>query len=183
MQNLEAEFGVRLFIRSKNRIELNENGQLAVTYARALLDDALREDICDLAILPFKVPHADFTQAEYAEEHLSITVKKEHPLSAESQVTFSDLNGYNFLIRSDIGFWEKLCRDKMPSSKFPVQNSDSDLRELINNSTLPSFITDLASSQAILSAYRIAIPVTDSEANITYYISSKHPEKFERFFG
>lgn len=239
MQNLEAEFGVRLFIRSKNRIELNENGQLAVTYARALLDDAskavnavracdrnrrtitvcscapaplwtllpelnsvfpgitvsssisssdavldaLREDICDLAILPFKVPHADFTQAEYAEEHLSITVKKEHPLSAESQVTFSDLNGYNFLIRSDIGFWEKLCRDKMPSSKFPVQNSDSDLRELINNSTLPSFITDLASSQAILSADRIAIPVTDSEANITYYISSKHPEKFERFFG
>ena len=103
-------------------------------------------------------------------------------LQAVCQVTFSDLNGYNFLIRSDIGFWEKLCRDKMPSSKFLVQNSDSDLRELINNSTLPGFITDLASSQAILSADRIAIPVTDSEANITYYISSKHPEKFEKFF-
>ncbi|MGN0734667.1 MAG: LysR family transcriptional regulator [Anaerovoracaceae bacterium] len=40
MQNLESEFGVELFIRSKNRIELNENGQLAVTYARGLLNDA-----------------------------------------------------------------------------------------------------------------------------------------------
>lgn len=40
MQNLEAEFGVKLFIRSKNKIELNKNGQLAVTYARGLLNDA-----------------------------------------------------------------------------------------------------------------------------------------------
>lgn len=40
MQNLETEFGVELFIRSKNKIALNENGQLAVTYARGLLNDA-----------------------------------------------------------------------------------------------------------------------------------------------
>lgn len=238
MQNLETEFGVELFIRSKNKLELNENGKLAVTYARGLLNDAnqavtavraydkskrtitvcscapaplwtllpklnsafpnmsisscilscedilatLAEDNCDLAILPFKVHTASFAQAEYVAEHLSITVKKDHPLSMKSEVTFSDLNGYNFLLRSDNGFWEKLCRDKMPSSKFLVQNNDSDLEELINHSTLPGFITDLASSHAILTGDRVAIPVTDVEANVTYYIASNHPERFGMFF-
>lgn len=142
----------------------------------------LVEDKCDLAILPFEVSPANFAQTKYAEEHLSITVKREHPLSVKSEVSFSDLNGYNFLLRSDIGFWEKLCRDKMPSSKFLVQNNDSDLEELINNSTLPGFVTDLASSHAILSGDRIAIPVTDAEANVTYYIGSHHWEKFREIF-
>ncbi|MGN0734666.1 MAG: LysR substrate-binding domain-containing protein [Anaerovoracaceae bacterium] len=142
----------------------------------------LAEDNCDLAILPFEVSDAPFAQVKYSEEHLSITVKKDHPLSEKSEVTFSDINGYNFLLRSDIGFWEKLCRDKMPSSKFLVQNNDSDLEELINNSTLPGFMTDLASSHAILSGNRIVIPITDAEANVTYYIASKHPEKFGIIF-
>ena len=67
----------------------------------------LTEDKCDLAILPFEVSSATFAQIKYVEEHLSITVKKDHPLSLKSEVTFSDLNGYNFLLRSDIGFWEQ----------------------------------------------------------------------------
>lgn len=33
MQRLENDIGVPLFIRYKNKIELNENGQLAVEYA------------------------------------------------------------------------------------------------------------------------------------------------------
>lgn len=40
MQRLESEIGVTLFIRHKNRIELNENGQLAVEYARKMIDQA-----------------------------------------------------------------------------------------------------------------------------------------------
>ena len=40
MQRLENEIQVPLFIRHKNRIELNENGQLAVEYARKVMDQA-----------------------------------------------------------------------------------------------------------------------------------------------
>lgn len=40
MQHLEESFGVSLFSRSKNRIELNETGKFAVEYARKLLQDA-----------------------------------------------------------------------------------------------------------------------------------------------
>lgn len=40
MQRLENEIGVPLFIRHKNKIELNENGLLAVEYARKIVDQA-----------------------------------------------------------------------------------------------------------------------------------------------
>ena len=40
MQNVEECFGVTLFSRSKNRIELNETGRFAVAYAKKLIDDA-----------------------------------------------------------------------------------------------------------------------------------------------
>lgn len=37
MQKLEEEIGVKLFVRSKNRVTLNENGQLAAACARHIL--------------------------------------------------------------------------------------------------------------------------------------------------
>ena len=37
MQHLERYFGVPLFTRGKNRIELNDTGRLAVSHARKLL--------------------------------------------------------------------------------------------------------------------------------------------------
>ena len=40
MQKLESEFGVSLFMRSKNRLEFNENGILAAEYAQKVLDQA-----------------------------------------------------------------------------------------------------------------------------------------------
>lgn len=40
MQQLEEDFGVPLFIRGKNKIELNETGKLAVEHARLLLQEA-----------------------------------------------------------------------------------------------------------------------------------------------
>ncbi|MBU5487509.1 LysR family transcriptional regulator [Clostridium sp. MSJ-8] len=40
MQHIEDDFGVDLFIRGKNKIELNETGRKAVEYARKLLYDA-----------------------------------------------------------------------------------------------------------------------------------------------
>ena len=40
MQRLETELHVSLFIRHKNRIELNSNGEMAVEYARKILGEA-----------------------------------------------------------------------------------------------------------------------------------------------
>ncbi len=40
MKNIEEAMGVELFNRSKNRIELNETGKIAVGYAAKLLQEA-----------------------------------------------------------------------------------------------------------------------------------------------
>ena len=40
MQHLEEAFGVPLFLRGKNKIELNETGKMAVEAARKLLQEA-----------------------------------------------------------------------------------------------------------------------------------------------
>lgn len=42
MQRLEREVQVPLFVRRKNRIELNKNGELAVEYARRIMDEAAK---------------------------------------------------------------------------------------------------------------------------------------------
>ncbi len=45
MQSMEEDFGVSLFNRSKNRIEFNDTGRLAVEYSRKIIaaaDDALK---------------------------------------------------------------------------------------------------------------------------------------------
>ena len=45
MQRLEAELQVTLFTRQKNKIELNENGQMAVDYARKITEQS-QDMIC-----------------------------------------------------------------------------------------------------------------------------------------
>lgn len=46
MQKLEAEFGVALSRRTKNKLDFNENGELAADYARRVLDTT--KDMLDL---------------------------------------------------------------------------------------------------------------------------------------
>lgn len=130
----------------------------------------LREKKCDVAILPFEFQDSSWHVSPYMEEHLSICIKKEHELAHHKQVSFSDINGFNFLLRSKIGFWDSMCRDKMSSSKFLVQTNDFEFNELVENSSLPCFSTDVALANGMSYPDRISIPITDSEANVTFYL-------------
>lgn len=89
------------------------------------------------------------------------------------------LNGYNFLLRSELGFWDKLCRQNMPASKFLVQNDEFEFNELVNNSSLPSFITDVAINRYPIPQNRIAIPISDADANVSFYIAVKNASKYK----
>ena len=232
MRNLEEAFGVTLFHRSKNRIALNETGEVAVAYARKLLAEAeqmvvqvqsfaerqktivvkscapaplwellkklgtdhpgatissgicqneevlhfLEQDDCDIAILPFPVAMPGWETTEYMREQLFVCVPKEHEFAKHSELHFADLNGFNFLLRSELGFWDTMCREKMPSSKFLVQTDSSVFDELVKASSLPCFTTDYIAS--VESAYpnRVRIPIVDAEANVTFYVIVKKKE-------
>lgn len=226
MQHLEDEFAVPLFVRGKNRIELNETGKLAAQAARKLLqeaeqtvqqvrdfdqrqrtvivkscapaplwellpklnarhpnlvvssaicqnDDVLsawREGACDIAILPFPIDGA----ASFMTETLFVCVPPEHELARHTSLTFADINGFNFLLRTELGFWDTLCREKMPASRFLVQTDSSVFDELVRASSLPCFTTDYGQLQGGYPE-RINIPLADAEAHVTFYLAVRPP--------
>lgn len=228
MKRVEEEFNVPLFIRSSNKIEINETGKVAAEAAMKLLHEAnqCKEEVqtydrqlrtisvescapaplwtfipllhrkqpkktitskladdtsqleanllakkCDVAILPYPLDVKGIKCIKYLEEHLSICVPKDHELAKYKEVSTSQINGYNCLLRPDIGFWNDFNKKKLPVSKFLVQTDEFAFNELIRESNLPCFTTNL-----VLDSYseslgdRIPIPITDEEANVTYYI-------------
>ncbi len=232
MRRVEDAFGVSLFHRGKNRIELNETGQKAVEYARKLLFDAenavravqafdnglrvihvescapaplwsllpaishkypqntistkivdidviladVADGACDIGILPYHCPEDALVDRPYVREILSVCVPVGSPLSTEGKLTFEQLNGYNCLLRDQIGFWTDLCRRKMPASRFLIQTDEFEFQELVRTSTLLSFMTDLANPQNLVPPGRTVIPITDPEADVTYHLIGR-PEK------
>lgn len=223
MQHLEDAFGVSLFIRSKNKIELNKTGKFAVEVARKLLQEAKstvqqvqefdtrqhtivikscapaplwemqrelntkrpgmmissaicqndevlsawNEGLCDIAILPFKIERAK----PFMKENLFVCVPPDHELAKYKTVSFSDINGFNFLLRTELGFWDTLCREKMPASKFLIQPDVDAFEELVKASSLPCFTTDYSHFQAYPN--RVNIPIEDDDAHVMFYIASR----------
>lgn len=223
MQHLEETFGVPLFLRGKNKIELNETGKMAVAAAQKLLQDAeaavrqvrdfdarqhtivikscapaplweLQRELntkwpgmmissaicqndevlsawqdgsCDMAILPFPVAGAK----PFMKENLFVCVPTDHELATHKTLTFAEINGFNFLLRTELGFWDTLCRERMPSSKFLVQPDAAVFEELVKASSLPCFATDYGQFQNYPN--RVNIPLSDDEAHVCFYIASR----------
>lgn len=231
MRHIEEYFGVSLFSRSKNRIELNETGQAAVSYGKKLLEEAeqmtrqvrlvdekqktvtikscapaplwellkemnkihrgkkissqickneevmryIEKDECDLAILPFEREMPHWKKKLWMKEQLYVCVTAQHVLADRKKLYFSELNGFNFLLRSELGFWDSLCREKMPASKFLVQTEDAVFDELVRESSLPCFTTDYILEVENPYPERVIIPIEDEEAKITFYLMGKAP--------
>lgn len=251
MRHVEEDFGVALFVRGKNKIELNETGRKAVEYARKLLDDtrnavsmvqafdrqlrtitihscapvplwsllpmiagqypkntisskictisdvieSVEKGNCDIGILPFSYTKREeeknsFEREEqedksvsleerkqkvrdypFVREKLSVCVPKNHALAVYDELTFEQINGFNCLLRDEIGFWTDLCYEKMPASKFLIQKDEFELEELIRTSTLFCFTTnfDNRNRQSLFQDRKI-IPLIDNEADVTYHL-------------
>ncbi|MGI6010835.1 MAG: LysR family transcriptional regulator [Ruminococcus sp.] len=233
MQKLEREIGAALFIRHKNRIELNENGQLAVEYAKKMIEQAndmvssirsfdrkrhtiavgscapaplwtllpalseqypemtiasdmrgsdtllqgLQDGTYQIIILPYQEKSESIESCKYGEEHLFFSLPPAHPLSGSSGLYFHDLNGETMLLRSKIGFWHQIHREKMPDTHFLVQEEISAFDELVKASALPCFTSDLVTHREGEVPNRIKVPILDDEANVTYYCLWKKESK------
>ena len=236
MQNLEQSFGVPLFARSKNKIELNETGLAAVEQARKLLNDARQavqqvqafdqrrktivvrscapaplwqllpkltaghagmtiassicqnEEVlaawadgsCDVAILPFAYPGSGGPGAVCMRENLFICVPPDHELAKHRELTFAQANGFNFLLRTELGFWDALCRQKMPASRFLVQTDEFAFDELVHSSSLPCFTTDYFKNREERYPGRVQVPLTDPEAHVTFYMLKRGGRRAEK---
>ena len=225
MKHVEAAFGVPLFRRSKNKIELNETGLQAVQQAKNLLSAAagavqqvhsyharlhtiavescapaplwsllpvlsasfpertvssrlsppasiagrVLSGRCEIGILPYPEEDRALACLPVVRERLFVCVPPNHPLAERGSLTFAELNGLTCLLRSEIGFWIELCRRCMPASKFLIQTDEFAFRELVRESALPCFSTNLSTARTDALQGRTAIPITDAQANVVYY--------------
>lgn len=240
MKRLEEEFQVSLFIRSKNKLELNENGKLAAEKAHKILSDSqeliqlvrsldrerhtisigacapvpaftlsqraanlykdmtvtqelksnsdlitgLRNEKYQMIILPYKPAEKDIVTKEYGKETLFFVFPKTHHYADRKEISLSEMDGENMLLFSDIGFWHNIVTTHMPHSRFLIQTERFDFNELTRSSILPFFATDVTLRFSDIPDDRVAVPVRDSEASVTYYavcLSSKK-ERFKALF-
>ena len=148
----------------------------------SVLDD-LRSENCTLAVLPEGLAPEDYCSVPFLKENLSICVPPDHELAGYSELSFAELNGYNFLLGTRLGFWDDMCREKMTASRFLVQTGQFTLQELIRESSLPCFVTDLTAEDKETFGGRIIIPITDREAKVTFHLvfteeNKKYAERF-----
>ncbi len=244
MARVEKYYGVELFSRGKNKVELTGAGRLAAAGARRTLrelkasvsevqaydrslrtidivscapaplwllaprvtrvypgmglatrvadltqtEQALADGTCDIAVLPHPAAQDDAALCtRLMDEHLSLCVPRDHALAGRESVTFADLNGFNFLLGSDLGFWNDMVRRNLPASRFLVQDDEYALSELIRTSTLPCFTTDVAVERRYrdVGDNRVMVPITDPEANITFYLiaTERGASKTARLFA
>ena len=240
MKKLEDEIGAALFVRSRNKLELNENGRLTAELAeRALSEiDSIAKQVRDydrsrrtislgvcapapiwkltpllsqlyatmtiqteiteetqlleglyhgqyqLIVLHFQPDDSHCISHACGTEKLFFSLPPTHRLANEAALTFSDLDGENFLLMSEIGFWHDMAVRKMPHSRFLIQNDRFTFDEIINASVLPSFSTDTANEYFGNASDRIEIPITDEEAEVRYFLVSlkKNEDQFGRLY-
>lgn len=225
MKRLEEEFQVPLFIRTKNKLELNENGKLAAKKAHEILASSkemirlvrsidrerhtisigscapvpaftlsqrisalykdmivnselktntdlvtgLQNEKYSLIILPYKPDQKDYAVKAYGSEALYFVLPENHPFASKKSISLSEMDGENMLLFSDIGFWYDLVSTHMPHSRFLVQTQRYDFDELTHSSILPYFATDVTLRFSSVPDNRIAIPIKDEAATVTYY--------------
>lgn len=139
----------------------------------------IKKDQIDIGILPFEYQESGFCTTPFFSEHLSVCVPLDHSLCSYDKLTFHDLNGYNCLLRDQLGFWTNLCKRKMPASKFLIQTDESEFLELVKSSTLFCFSTNYASYPEEILDQRKIIPIVDDCANVEYFLVWKKGKSYK----
>ena len=129
-------------------------------------------DNADLGILPQPCSHEGLLCIPYLKESLYVCLPKDHILSEYPQLSLSQLNGFNCLLRDEIGFWTNLVKEKMPASRFLVQTDEFEFEELVRTSTLLCFSSSMNTNLNQTQKGRKLIPLTDPEVNVTYHLIS-----------
>lgn len=112
-----------------------------------------------------------FSSRKICEERLFFSLPKSHRLAQKKSLSFSEMDGETFIVASGIGFWDDVHRRNLPSSRFIIQNSKSELEEITRKSTLPHFVTDLSLKyQKRPVEEKAVIPIRDKDAMQEFFL-------------
>lgn len=143
--------------------------------ARLLTD--LENNVYQLIVTHEKPCKSQYFWKECMKESLMFALPKGHRYARRKSLSFSEMNGENMLLMSDIGFWNFVRTDKMPDSRFLTQSDRFSFNELVRASSLPSFTSDIAEKYAEVPSGRINVPISDEEAAVTFYLVCKAEKK------
>lgn len=124
---------------------------------------------CDLAITvePLTVPTV--RSRPFMTEDLYANVPTEHELAHRASLTFADLDGLTFLVYEQIGFWREVHERLLPHATFVMQPDRTIFLQQIRTSDLLGFTTNAPENTSGHES-RVAIPITDPEAHVTYHL-------------
>ncbi|MBR4005473.1 MAG: LysR family transcriptional regulator [Treponema sp.] len=135
----------------------------------------LTDDVYQMIILLHPFDDSLFASQKYFSERLSVMLPKKHPLAKRKSIALKELAGETFAVYSEVGFWERVKREKIPDVKFVklVPHEDSEpITAITKVSDLPSFISDRTTAFT-LPKNRVAVPLSDDEVNVTFYTVCK----------
>lgn len=148
--------------------------------------DGLKSDIYDICIFNQEIKDETLISYKTCSEKLYLSIDKDHPLSKKEGIFLSELNNYDILLYSEIGFWYELVKNKAPNANFLIQHDNNTFNTLLNTTSFPSFATNKSITlyRRIQSDYKVMIPILDKEATVDYYsvILKKNHKKFSNLF-
>ncbi len=128
-------------------------------------------------VLTHPLDDRSLINVQWKTENLYITLPKKHHLSGCNEIRLSQLSGENILLYSNLGFWQDMLKSKIPQAHFVIHNEYEILNNLIRSSDWPIFQTNFTIGSRPEISDRLNIPVTDAEANVTYYCIYKKQNK------
>lgn len=139
--------------------------------------DGLKKGLYQCIILPYPAEEPDLYSVPFETEQLYFSLPPAHPLSSAKGLYFKDIDGETILLLAQIGFWKKLCDEKMPSTHALMQTEQADFAALVQASALPAFVSDISMRYDGKPKNRVVIPVLDLEATVTYHFVCRKAEK------
>ena len=240
LKRLEEDLGQSLFDRTRNSMQINANGRLALEHARLILAEErrLRDDFaalakrertirvasvapaptwrlsslvleqypttivepdiaseqevesrlingtCDLAITARQPKLPTICSRSFMHEELYANVPAGHVLHDRESLTFAELDGLTFLVYGGIGFWHDIHTRMLPFAQFVSQPDRTIFLQQVRTSNLLTFTTNAPENTSRHESRR-AIPITDPEAHVTFYLCMRDdaPERVKALFA
>ena len=142
-----------------------------------ILLSGLENDLYTAVVLN-KIPDSRELYYElYDTETLYFSLAPDHPLADSKALFFKNLDGQTMLLYSRIGVWYPMHLETQPHTHFILQDNREVFMDLTQNSTLPTFISDLSIERDGKPNNRKIIPIIDKEATNCFYLVCKKKNK------
>jgi DNA-binding transcriptional LysR family regulator len=139
---------------------------------------------CDLGVTarPPRVPTLEWV--ELMTESLYVNVPCGHVLYDRESLTFAELDGLTFLVYGGIGYWHGIHQRMLPFAQFVTQPDRTIFLQQVRTSNLLTFTTNAPENTSRHESRR-AVPITDPEAHVTFYLCMRTdaPQRIRDLFA